>query len=164
VIFILKELVEPSLGESLLDEFSCFSSVLTQSGSSSESRLLERSKTSNFRNRQIDLGIVPVIELENITAYFKFGARKLGTKPSTEFLDMSNASIVLGNLGIIPVSRFECIESVITDMNPRVSGNSPVSWFKEMSKDVALEKVVQNQCGILSTSPVFEIRRYLMLF
>jgi hypothetical protein len=109
VIFKLKEVVELTLGELLLDGIHCSSSLLPQSGSSFESRLFERSKTRSFCNRQIDVGIVPVIELENKTAAFNCGARKFCTNPLKEFLDMSNISTVLDNLGIKPVNRFDCI-------------------------------------------------------
>jgi hypothetical protein len=163
VIFKLKEVVELTLGELLLDGIHCSSSLLPQSGSSFESRLFERSKIRSFCNQHIDVGTVPVIELENRTAISNCGARKFGTNPVKEFLDMSNIKTVLDNLGIKPVNKFDCIESTITDMNSRLGGNSPLSWFKEIAKTIASEKVVQNQSGILPTRPVFEMSSQPML-
>jgi hypothetical protein len=104
VIFKLKELVELTLEELLVNGFRCFRSFLPQLGSSAERKLFDRSKTRNSRDRQIDVGIAPAMELENRTATCNCGARKFGTNPIKEFLDMSNTSTVLGNLGIKPVN------------------------------------------------------------
>jgi hypothetical protein len=137
VIFEVKELVELTLDDLLVNGFRCLSSFLPQLGSSVERKLFDRSKTRNSGDRQTNVRIVPVMELENRTATCNCRAWKFGTNPLKEFLDMSNTSIVLGNLGIKPVSIFDCIESITTDMNSRLSGKAPLSWFKEMSNGPA---------------------------
>jgi hypothetical protein len=79
------------------------------------------------------------------------------TKPVKLFLEMSNISTDLGKSGTRPVSWFDWRRSLLTDMNSKLSGNLPLIWLSEMSKDVAREKEVQNQIGNSPMMPVLGI-------
>jgi hypothetical protein len=111
---------------------------------------------------QIDSEIRPAMRLLNRNNSVSLGPKFAGRGPDNEFMEISMEVKFSGNGGICPVNWLELKSRFTTDMNFKSAGKPPLRLFCDTFKNIAFEKALQNQCGILSLIPVAEMWSSLM--